>query len=156
MPLKVRLNSGEKIIVNGVVIQNGDRRAVLTIANQANILRGKDVMVEAMVDTAVKKLYFLIQKCLIEGQSEENEIKEQIFNLAADLYSVIERSDVKDNILVSMDYFAAGDFYKSLTALRTVIEYEDRLMNDKNINEEGNNVDTHKSADYLEFVRQPA
>jgi flagellar protein FlbT len=153
MPLKVRLNAGEKIIVNGVVIQNGDRRAFLTIANQANILRGKDVMVEAQVDTAVKKLYFLIQKCLIEGQDENVEIKDQIFNLAAELYSAIERSDVSDNIFVSMDYFSSGDFYKSLAALRMVIEYEDRLINEERKNKEGLDVDAYKSADYMEFVR---
>lgn len=154
MPLKVRLNANEKIVVNGAVIQNGDRRTTLTIANQANVLRGKDVMVEGQVDTAVKKLYFLIQKCLIEGEGENGDLKEQTFNLAAELYGVFGRSDMRDNIFVSMNQFSAGDFYKSLAALRPVLEYEAKLIQGHGeTQKEEHDVDADESSDRMEFVR---
>lgn len=154
MPLKVRLSANEKIIVNGAVIQNGDRRTTLKIANQANVLRGKDVMVEEQVDTAVKKLYFLIQKCLIEREGENSELKEQTFNLAAELYGVFARSDMRDNIFVSMNQFSAGDFYKSLAVLRPVLDYEAQLIKETGKSpEEERDVDTDEPSDRMEFVR---
>lgn len=154
MPLKIRLNANEKIIVNGAVIQNGDRRTMLTIANQANVLRGKDVMVEGRVDTAVKKLYFLIQKCLIEGEGENGDLKEQTFNLAAELYGAFGRSDMKDNIFISMNQFSAGDFYKSLAALRPVLEYEAQLINQNGESpKEEHDVDADEPSNRMELIR---
>lgn len=126
MPLKLRLGANEKIIVNGVVIQNDNRRTKLTIANKANVLRGKDVMVEDDVDSPAKKLYFLIQQRLIGGEDEE--LKDQTHQLAADIYVVFASTEILNNIMLSMNEYAAGDYYKSLAALRPVLEYESRLM----------------------------
>jgi flagellar protein FlbT len=39
MPLKLSLKPGERFVVNGAVLQNGDRRAVLLLQNKASILR---------------------------------------------------------------------------------------------------------------------
>ena len=44
MPLKLSLRPGEKFVVNGAVVQNGDRRAALVLQNKASVLREKDIM----------------------------------------------------------------------------------------------------------------
>ncbi len=44
MPLKLSLKPGERFVVNGAVLQNGDRRAVLLLQNKASILREKDII----------------------------------------------------------------------------------------------------------------
>jgi flagellar protein FlbT len=35
MPLKLSLKPGEKFVLNGAVVQNGDRRSVLVLQNKA-------------------------------------------------------------------------------------------------------------------------
>ena len=39
MPLKLSLKPGEKFVLNGAVVQNGDRRGVLILQNKASVLR---------------------------------------------------------------------------------------------------------------------
>ncbi len=51
MPLKLSLRPGEKFVVNGAVVQNGDRRAALVLQNKASVLREKDIMQPDQADT---------------------------------------------------------------------------------------------------------
>ena len=44
MPLKLSLKPGEKFVLNGAVLTNGDKRASLVIQNKACVLREKDIM----------------------------------------------------------------------------------------------------------------
>ena len=44
MPLKLSLKPNEKIVLNGAVVQNGDRRTTLLLQNKASVLREKDIM----------------------------------------------------------------------------------------------------------------
>ena len=39
MPLKLSLKPGEKFVLNGAVVQNGDRRSALLLQNKASVLR---------------------------------------------------------------------------------------------------------------------
>ena len=44
MPLKLSLKPGEKFVINGAVVANGDKRSTLVVQNQAAILREKDIL----------------------------------------------------------------------------------------------------------------
>ena len=44
LPLKLSLKPGEKFVLNGAVVQNGDRRGVLFLQNNSSFLREKDIM----------------------------------------------------------------------------------------------------------------
>ena len=44
MPLKLSLKPGEKFVLNGAVVQNGDRRGVLVLQIKCSVLREKDIM----------------------------------------------------------------------------------------------------------------
>ena len=39
MPLKLSLKPGERFVLNGAVVQNGDRRGTLILQNKASVLR---------------------------------------------------------------------------------------------------------------------
>jgi len=43
LALKLSLKPGEKFVLNGAVVQNGDRRGVLILQNKASVLREKDI-----------------------------------------------------------------------------------------------------------------
>jgi flagellar biosynthesis repressor protein FlbT len=63
MPLTINLKPGEKLIVNGVVLQNSHHAAKLIVHNEATLLREKDIIAEEAANTPARRIYFSVQ-CL--------------------------------------------------------------------------------------------
>jgi flagellar protein FlbT len=63
MPLTINLKPGEKLIVNGVVLQNAHHATKLVVHNEAALLREKDILAEEAADTPARRIYFSVQ-CL--------------------------------------------------------------------------------------------
>jgi flagellar protein FlbT len=63
MPLTINLKPGEKLIVNGVVMQNANHAAKLLVHNEAALLREKDIITEEAANTPARRIYFAVQ-CL--------------------------------------------------------------------------------------------
>jgi flagellar biosynthesis repressor protein FlbT len=63
MPLTLNLKPGEKLIVNGVVLQNSHHAAKLVVHNEATLLREKDILTEEAANTPSRRIYFSVQ-CL--------------------------------------------------------------------------------------------
>jgi len=63
MPLTINLKPGEKLIVNGVVLQNAHHAAKLVVHNEAALLREKDILAEEAANTPARRIYFSVQ-CL--------------------------------------------------------------------------------------------
>ena len=51
MPLRIELKPNERLIINGALIRNGDRRSVFMIENQCKFLRESEIIFEAEADT---------------------------------------------------------------------------------------------------------
>ena len=69
MALKLTLSPKEKLVVNGAVIQNGERRANVVIQNKAAILREKDIMMPDEATTPMRRIYFAIMMMYLEESS---------------------------------------------------------------------------------------
>ena len=82
MPLKLSLRPGEKFVVNGAVVQNGDRRAALVLQNKASVLREKDIMQQEEADTPAKRIYFPIMLMYLDEQGREKAYGEFAARLA--------------------------------------------------------------------------
>jgi flagellar biosynthesis repressor protein FlbT len=62
MPLSINLKPGEKLIVNGVVLQNAHHQATkLLVHNEAALLREKDILTEEAANTPARRIYFAVQ-----------------------------------------------------------------------------------------------
>src|ERR1044071_8623725 len=73
LPLKLSLKPGERFVLNGAVVQNGDRRAVLVLQNKASVLREKDIMQPEEVQTPARRIYFpVMMMYLDEGAAERH------------------------------------------------------------------------------------
>jgi flagellar biosynthesis repressor protein FlbT len=71
MPLTINLKAGEKLIVNGVVLQNQSHAARLLVHNEAAVLREKDIIIEDAANTPARRIYFSIQcRYLFPGKSD--------------------------------------------------------------------------------------
>src|SRR5690606_25668133 len=70
MPLKLRIPAGEKIVVNGAVITNVDDRAMyIQLENEAQFMRGRDILRPEDVVTPLDEAYFHVQMMYIEPDS---------------------------------------------------------------------------------------
>lgn len=61
MPLKLNVNRGEKLIVNGAVIKNDGDGTSLVFENQAQILRQKDILTQESATTPAARVYLALQ-----------------------------------------------------------------------------------------------
>ena len=82
MPLKLSLRPGEKFVVNGAVVQNGDRRAALVLQNKASVLREKDIMQPDEADTPTKRIYFPIMLMYLDEMGRDKAYQEFAARLA--------------------------------------------------------------------------
>jgi flagellar protein FlbT len=125
--LKLNLKPGEKIVINGAVIVNGDRKAFLAVKNFANILRETDVMQEEEANTPTKRAYFAAQLMLLDPE-HRTDYESAFRRYMQDIIGVFSNAEILDTLNQALTYFDEGDYYKILAALRKVIKYESVLF----------------------------
>jgi flagellar protein FlbT len=127
MPLKLKLAVNERMIVNGAVISNGGARTTLVIRNYAHIMREKDILQEAEVDTPTKIVYFLVQAMLMQPQPPPT-----LHDSYRTAHSRLMQAYVKEENLAVLrevdDLVTAQDYYKALMKLQSLIAYEAGLL----------------------------
>ena len=129
MPLKLSLKPGEKFVLNGAVVQNGDRRGTLILQNKASVLREKDIMQEAEVATPSRRIYFPVMMMYLDESSANQYYDEFVLRLS-EFMAVIENPSVLADCVGISKHVLAREFYKGLMLARKLMEYEDeRLAN---------------------------
>ena len=123
MPLKLSLRPGEKFVVNGAVVQNGDRRAALVLQNKASVLREKDIMQPEESDTPAKRIYFPIMLMYLDEPGRDKAYAEFALRLAEFMGAVRDASVLAECIGVSKEVIA-GEYYRALMRCRKLITYE--------------------------------
>jgi flagellar biosynthesis repressor protein FlbT len=124
--LKLTLKPRERVVVNGCVIRNGDRRQALMVENRADIVRESDLLKPDAQSTPVSKVYFLLQTALIRPETRE-QILTLIQQGLAEL-AVCFGPEMRARIMQAANYVSATDFYKAMSELRAVLKYEAELM----------------------------
>ena len=127
MPLKLSLKPGEKFVLNGAVVQNGDRRGVLVLQNKASVLREKDIMQPDQVTTPARHIYFPVMMMYLEEALAERQYDEFALRLTEFMGVVRNPAVLADCIAVSK-HVMAREYYKALMLSRKLIEYEDERL----------------------------
>ncbi|MGD9862227.1 MAG: flagellar biosynthesis repressor FlbT [Pseudodonghicola sp.] len=127
MALRLTLKPNEKIVINGCVIRNADRRQTLTIENYADVVRGVDLLDEEEAATPVKKVYFFIQSALLRPEIRDD-LRPIIQKNLAELVPIFNQQ-IGGHIFEAANHVSAGNHYKAMRALREVMRYEDELLN---------------------------
>jgi flagellar biosynthesis repressor protein FlbT len=123
--LKISLKPGERIIISGAVVTNGNAKSNLFIENRVTILREKDIMKEAEADTPCRRTYFCIQLMYVD---EGNVIEyhktywELIRSIVAAAPSTLDLIDPISSHLLN------GEYYKALKLTRKLIDYEEEAV----------------------------
>lgn len=126
MALRLTLKPNEKIVINGCVIRNADRRQTLTIENYADVVRGVDLLDEDDAATPVKKVYFFIQSALLRPEIRD-ELRPVIQKSLAELVPIFNEQ-IGGHIFEAANHVSTANYYKAMRALRAVMRYEEELM----------------------------
>ena len=127
MPLKLSLKPGEKFVLNGAVVQNGDRRSVLVLQNKASVLREKDIMQPDDVTTPARRIYFpVMMMYLDEGNAEK--FYDEFVRRLTEFMGVISNPGVLAECVSVSKACMAREYYKALMSCRKLIEYEDERL----------------------------
>lgn len=124
--LKLTLKPHERVVVNGCVIRNGDRRQALTVENRADIVRESDLLKAEAQATPVSKVYFLMQTALIRPETRDQAVT-AIQKGLADLACCFG-SEMCNRVMFAANYVSTGDYYKAMSEMRVVLRYEAELL----------------------------
>jgi len=126
MPLAINLRPNERLIVNGVVIQNSTTAAKLLIHNAAAVLREKDIITEEGANTPARRLYFAIQcKYLFPGKDA---------TYLPLVYQFIEEFEAAAPSTIALTHEVRrhvdeGALYQALKAAKQLIMREQEILN---------------------------
>ncbi len=127
--LAVKLKPGERVVINGAVLRNGNSRNMLYFANQAAVLRERDVMLPEEATRPVSRVYYVVQLMLLTP-GEIAACRPEFEQLMAGLLRAIEAQRMRDALIDCVRWVGEQNYYKALAALRPVLDYEARLLGD--------------------------
>ncbi len=127
MALKVTLKPGEKFVINGAVVVNGDRRANLVIQNKVSILRQKDILLPEEADTPVKRIYFAVMMMYLEEKSHA-EFHQEFMQRMTEFIDAISDRDALHQCLQIIEHVNSGEYYKALMGCRVLLPFEKKRL----------------------------
>lgn len=127
LPLKLSLKPGEKFVLNGAVVQNGDRRGVLVLQNKASVLREKDIMQEEDVTTPARRIYFPVMMMYLDGVGAERYYEEFVRRLTEFMNVIGNPAILSECVEISRNCMER-EYYKALMRCRKLMEYEDERL----------------------------
>lgn len=126
--LVLKLGPGERVLVNGAVIENGDRRSRISILTpNANILRMKDAIRPNDAKTPVRRVCYIAQ-LVLSGDADEKLAQPQILSGIEQLSQVFCDHDSRLQLDGATRAILAGDFYRCLKFLRNLLPREARVL----------------------------
>jgi flagellar protein FlbT len=126
--LVLKLAPKERVLVNGAVIENGDRRSRLSIMTPgANILRLRDAIHPENANTPVRRVCYAIQ-LILTGDSDPTRANLLILRHIEELSQVFLDPDSRSSLADATDALVNGQHYRCLKALRSLLPREERLI----------------------------
>lgn len=126
--LVLKLGPKERVLINGAVIENGERRTRLSIVTPgANILRLRDAIHPEEVNTPVRRVCYIAQ-LVLSGDADPDEAKIQLLRGIEQLSQVLTDNDSRIQMANATTALSDGQFYQVLKSLRTLLPREQRLI----------------------------
>lgn len=126
--LVLKLAPGERVLINGAVIENGDKRARVTLVTpNANVLRLRDAIHPEDAQTPVKRLCYVIQLA-VAGEVEPEQARRQALNGVDQLSGVFDDESSQAILDQTSAYLVEKRFYPALRALRGLIPLEANIL----------------------------
>jgi flagellar protein FlbT len=125
--LVLKLGPKERVLINGAVIENGERRTRLAILTaNANILRLRDAIHPEEVNTPVRRVCYIAQ-LVLSGDVSPDDARKQLVRGVEQLSQVFTDPDSRRQLTIATEAIAGDQHYQALKALRALLPREQRL-----------------------------
>jgi flagellar protein FlbT len=125
VPLIIDLKKGDKIIINGAVLENAGHNTRLALLNEATLLRGSEVLAEDTAQTPASRAYYALQ-CAYIFPDQIDEYQKQFNSYLSDyLAACPSAKEIGEQIVVQLN---KGNIYKALKTSRDLIMHEQRVL----------------------------
>ena len=128
MPLKLSLKPGEKFVLNGAVVQNGDRRSSLLLQNKASVLREKDIMQVDEAATPARRIYLPVMMMYLDAANGANDFHDEFIERLSEFMGAVRNPDILTDCVNISRHVMRKEYYKALMLCRRLIEYEDERL----------------------------
>jgi flagellar protein FlbT len=126
--LVLKLAPKERVLINGAVIENGDKRSRLSIVTpNANILRLRDAIHPENANTPVRRVCYIAQ-LVLSGDANPNEARHQLYRGIEQLSQVLTDADSRAMLDAATAAIGEDQYYQALKSLRALLPREERLL----------------------------
>ncbi|MCK0140092.1 flagellar biosynthesis repressor FlbT [Aliiroseovarius sp. F47248L] len=126
--LVLKLSPKERVLINGAVIENGDRRSRLSIVTpDANILRLRDAIHPEDANTPVRRVCYIAQ-LVLSGDVSKDDARLQLLRGIEQLSQVLTDVDSRDLLSLATSAVLEDQHYLALKQLRALLPREERLL----------------------------
>ncbi len=126
--LVLKLGPHERVLINGAVVENGDKRSRLAIVTpNANILRLRDAIHPAEANTPVKRVCYIAQ-LVLTGDATAEDTRQQLLRGIEQLSQVLTDHDSRTQLNAATKAVLDDQHYQALKALRSLLPREERLF----------------------------
>lgn len=126
--LVLKLGPHERVLINGAVIENGERRSRLAVVTpNANILRLRDAIHPQEANTPVRRVCYLAQ-LVLTGDADARETRLQLLRGIEQLSQVLTDHDSRTQLAMASRAVLEDQHYQALKALRSLLPREERLF----------------------------
>ncbi|WP_050524675.1 flagellar biosynthesis repressor FlbT [Pseudorhodobacter wandonensis] len=126
--LVLKLGPHERVLINGAVIENGDRRSKLAIMTpNANILRLRDAIHPEEVTTPVRRVCYIAQ-LVLSGDAVPEQARLQLLRGIEQLSQILTDHDSRLQLNQATASVLENNHYQALKALRSLLPREERLF----------------------------
>ena len=125
--LVLKLKPNEKVLINGVLLQNGDRAARLRVrTSDVSILRARDAIPKEEANTPLKRVYYIAQLAIAGEADADQAVGELLQGLSA-LKGVFP-GDAGEDVLRAIEAAREQKFFVVMRVVKKHFEFERALL----------------------------
>ena len=126
--LVLKLGPHERVLINGAVIENGEKRSRLAIMTpNANILRLRDAIHPENANTPVRRVCYVAQ-LVLSGDLTPADARMRLLRGIEQLSQMLTDHDSRAQLSVATAAVLEDQHYQALKALRGLLPREERLF----------------------------
>ncbi|MEQ8664791.1 MAG: flagellar biosynthesis repressor FlbT [Rhodospirillales bacterium] len=127
MPLKLEMKQGDRIIINGAVLEAASPHTKFVVHNQAAILRGKEILSEEQSVTPATRVYFALQSAYLFPEHAETYLNQFWLYIDQYLDACPSAAEIVDEI---KDKVYEGKLYPALKSSQKLILHQQGVLKD--------------------------
>lgn len=126
--LLLKLAPNERILINGLMIENGPKKTKMTVhSDGAHVLRLRDALHPEEIDGPVSIAYHYAQLA-VAGESPEEEAEKELRPRLEKLSEVFEGTWAADAVTEAQEALEKNNFYKMMRSLNPLLPLERDLL----------------------------